>query len=493
MPINLMPVLSGSRFSFHWCMCPTAYPHRYAGQVVLTAAAREALSGLPHLSHLLIQGTDGTQCIGSRGNSSGQGLGADGSGGAGGSGNNARGDGRTRGDNVPVVLQACVGSAVLPAGCGTSNTPASTTPPSWLVHSGVLAAGTGAGAGMGRMTGPAQGHQQPQPGEDPMQGGGRAAATNTVPQLGCLGSTGPFATLQAAAGLTSMGASRSHIAQPPPAGAAGLTGAMPCRVSPLDPRKQSQGVECAALPAAEAPAAQDGSRPDACSMQPSNPLMSCPTLPTYSQQLAAAVCAVPATSQSTPQPHLQTATQPRGTRSGAHHTGHNPGLCAHDSTNQQGLAEANSPRASSPACHLPAAATRSGGHVGHARGGEAGGGGRGGGLQVCLLLPHKLSSCNGYLTHSGTPSLNGSQGSEESVNWPGPDADDDDGCGGGGQRGGQHGTTLVASGEEGEVQGRERVQQAMQTRGRGRAHKHGREQEPQVVHPGLDLKHARYG
>jgi hypothetical protein len=41
----------------------------------------------------------------------------------------------------------------------------------------------------------------------------------------------------------------------------------------------------------------------------------------------------------------------------------------------------------------------------------AGGTGMGGGLQVQLLLPHarKLSSCNGYITHSGTPSLNGSQ------------------------------------------------------------------------------------
>lgn len=67
-----------------------------------------------------------------------------------------------------------------------------------------------------------------------------------------------------------------------------------------------------------------------------------------------------------------------------------------------------------------------------------------GGLQVRLLLPHtKLSSCNGYLTHSGTPSLTGSQGSEESVNWlgaAGADGDVDTGPPGGGC-------------EEGEVQG----------------------------------------
>ncbi len=52
-------------------------------------------------------------------------------------------------------------------------------------------------------------------------------------------------------------------------------------------------------------------------------------------------------------------------------------------------------------------------------------------VQVQLLLPHaKLSSCNGYLTYSGTPSVHLSQGSEESVNWGGG------GGGGGGQGGG---------------------------------------------------------
>jgi len=75
------------------------------------------------------------------------------------------------------------------------------------------------------------------------------------------------------------------------------------------------------------------------------------------------------------------------------------------------------------ASHHPAGAGNVvGGGSGNGNGtsGNAGGSGSAVPLQLRLLLPHaKLSSCNGYLTHSGTASLVGSQSSEESVNWNG--------------------------------------------------------------------------
>jgi len=442
---------------------------RYAGKVVLTAAAREALSRLGHLSHLLITGTDGTQCIGSRAAAAGAADGRGGSGGPGhGSGNNAHFTQQQGSGPVPVMVKRFSEPATAAADATANTAPGAPRPSRWgqadaavryLGPEGMwlepdagdagraavpprrAGAGAGAAAAMEAETctavEAAPVHSQLRQGG---AGGPGGRAAHTV-------AAGTMDT-DARAGWSSGGA---HAHAPSMSFMDRKGAAQPACAAPTDTISGDPSDEMQARGSSPAPHPAVRMRPAAALQSASAAQPGAPASTHAQQQVPSVPQAQPSQVMPSGRDGLSTYAPPAQPAEALGSGAAAEPCQAHPHYANDGGSSPAPARAGTPP-HGHRAWPRAG--PGRAGGHRGGGGGAGGGLQVCLLLPHtKLSSCNGYLTHSGTPSLNGSQGSEESVNWGGPG--DDRGVDEGEVQGNEH--PAGHGGEEGAVPAPEHV------------------------------------